>query len=280
MAPEPEPERLSQTFMRMRRGAVAIGDLLYANGGSFGPRIQNDFQLVVIHRGSLSLKLDREVIDVPENHGILLAPGHSEHFFFAQDRDTQHSWIAVAPDALSHEMRAELAAFRGPIPFLGQMATLLGIAKKNISRFSERESLQNGFYQGLAISILCDFASAVSAGRQAATASDVVIGQMERFLDDTYTHPLSLKEIARAVGVSKQHLLKACRTAGKPTPMRRLSAKRLEMAADLLLHTGFSIAEIADQCGFANAFHFSRKFKESFGRSPLAWRNQLWKHGS
>lgn len=279
MVAEPEPERLSQTYIRMRRGSVAIGDLLYAKGGSFGPRIQADFQLVVIHSGSLSLKLDHETIEVPENHGVLLAPGHKEHFFFARDRDTHHSWVAVAPDAVPQEMRDEFAHLRGPVPFLGRMASLLAIAKKNTGPSFGPESLQDGLYFGIAISILCDFAAFVSAGHNLATASDLVLSQMERFLDDTYTRPTALHQIARAVGVSEQHLLKLCRVAGRPTPMKQLYAKRLEIAADLLLHTGFSVAEIAQRCGFVNQFHFSRKFKQAVGYSPLKWRGQLWKHG-
>jgi AraC family transcriptional regulator of arabinose operon len=279
MTPEPEPKRLTQTYVRMHRDSVTFGDLLYAKGGSFGPRLQMDFQLVVIHSGCLSLELDDETIDVPESHGILLSPGHREHFFFAQDRDTHHSWVAVAPHALNPELHAEFAALRGPIPFLGHMARLLAIVKRNAAPFLGPVSLQNGLCQGLAISILCDFASAVSAGHKIATCSDMALLQMERFLDDRYARPLGLKDIARAAGVSQQHLLKLCRATGKPTPIKQLYAKRLEVAADLLLHTGFSVAEIAEQCGFVNQFHFSRKFKDSVGRSPLAWRNELWKSG-
>jgi AraC-like DNA-binding protein len=279
MTREPEPERLSKTYVRMRHGSVTVGDLLYAKGGSFGPRIQTDFQLVVIHSGCLSLELDHETIDVPENHGVLLGPGHTEHFFFAPERETHHSWIAVAPDALSQELINEFVAFRGPIPFIGRMASLLDIAKKTAGSVSYPGPLQSGLYHGLAISILCDFASTVKAGHKAATASDIVLSKLETFLNDTYTRPLALKEIARATGVSQQHLLKLCRAAGKTTPMKQVYAKRLEMAADLLLHTGFSVSEISEQCGFVNQFHFSRKFKQSVGRSPLAWRSELWKHG-
>lgn len=234
---------------------------------------------MVIHGGCLNLKLDHQFIDVPESHAILLSPGHTEHFYFAQHCDTHHSWIAVAPEALSQQMRIEFAALRGPIPFLGRMASLLAIAKNNAAPFAGNESLQNGLYLGLAISILCDFASAVSTGHKVTNAGDIALAQMERFLDDTYTRPMALNEIARAAGVSQQYLLKLCRIAGKPTPMMQLYAKRLDMAADLLLHTGFSVAEIAEQCGFVNQFHFSRRFKQRLGLSPLAWRNKLWKHG-
>lgn len=273
----PEPKRLSRVYMRKRCGPVVIGDVLYAKGGSFGPRTQMDFQLVIIHSGQLCLKLDDETINVPENYGILLSPRHREHFFFAPDRDTHHSWVAIAPHALTIEMRRQFAAFPGPIPFLGRMASLLDLARKASVFFSGAESLQMGFYQGLAISILCDFASAVCSGYKKANAGEAVLSRMERFLADSCTDPLTLNDIARAASVSRQHLLKLCRAAGKPTPIKQMYAKRIELAADLLLHTGFSVAEIAEQCGFVNQFHFSRKFKQATGSCPQAWRNHLWK---
>ena len=37
-----------------------------------------------------------------------------------------------------------------------------------------------------------------------------------------------------------------------------------------------SIEEIALRCGFTNAFHFSRKFRQTYGKSPRAWRAQTW----
>jgi transcriptional regulator GlxA family with amidase domain len=100
---------------------------------------------------------------------------------------------------------------------------------------------------------------------------------MDHFIADQYTQPLTLGDIARAAGVSRQHLLKLCWKSGKPTPMQQLYNKRLEIAADLLLQTGSSVGEIAERCGFVNVFHFSRKFKEAYHRSPLTWRNSLWK---
>lgn len=123
----------------------------------------------------------------------------------------------------------------------------------------------------------CDFASAVSRGTQIATSGEKVLAPMDGFLADAYAGALTLKEIARAVGVSRQHFLTLCRTAGRPSPIKQLYTKRLEIAADLLLRTGLSIGEIADQCGFVNQFHFSRKFRQSMGQGPRAWRNEIWK---
>ena len=71
-----------------------------------------------------------------------------------------------------------------------------------------------------------------------------------------------LADLARAAGLSKQYLRKICRTLGLAAPLAQLYQQRLHRASDLLLHTGLSIKEIADQCGFENPYHFSRKFKQ------------------
>lgn len=58
--------------------------------------------------------------------------------------------------------------------------------------------------------------------------------------------------------------------------MSQLYKARLETATDLLRQSGLSINVIAEKCGFVNIFHFSRKFKETYGQSPGAWRKELW----
>ncbi|HEU5406580.1 MAG TPA: AraC family transcriptional regulator [Nitrospira sp.] len=262
----------------MRRGAVVFGNVLYQPGGICGPRTQHDYQLVVIHRGSLRLKLDQEIIQVSENHGILLCPGHQEHFSFATDCETYHSWCAIEPRAVPVVLRRQFQKFRGPIPFLGRMATLLDMGKTTPLLSKDKdEELEDGFYQGLALALMSDFAITVRKGRVILNSADSVFSRMNHFIADQYAQPLTLGDIARASGVSRQHLHKICRISGMSTPMQQLYNKRLEIAADLLLHTGFSVGEIADQCGFVNVFHFSRRFKETYRRSPLVWRNALWK---
>ncbi len=272
-----QPKLLSKTYARIQYGRVVIGDVLYSKGGSVGPRRQADYQLVVIHSGSLALTLDDDVLEIPENHAILLSPGHREHFLFARDRETRHSWIALRADALSEDLRKDFARFRGPYPFLGRMASLLEIARQGLAPVSEPDALHNRIYEELGTAVLCAFACAVCDGHKAAERSETVMLRMERFIAENYTQSLTLDRIARDAGVSRQHLLKLCRLSAKATPMDQLYAKRLEAASDLLLHTGFSIAEIAEQTGFLNQFHFSRRFKQGIGSSPSAWRGRLWK---
>lgn len=271
-----ESHRLSRTYKRMQRGLVVVGDVLYSTGGAFGPRRQADFQLVVIHTGHLTLTLDDETIDVPEGHGILLSPGHNEYFRFAPNRETRHSWIAARPALMAQRLSTDLRKCRGPLPFLGRMATLLDMVRHE-TQPADEDALADAAIECLGVTILCEFASAVRNRRMPRQPGETALWRMDRFLSEACRRPLTLHDIARAAGVSRQHLLKLCRMANRQSPMEELYARRLELASDLLLHTGFSIAEVADQTGFLNQFHFSRRFKQKTGKSPSKWRGQLWK---
>lgn len=40
---------------RVNRGPVTFGDVVYEPGGIFGPRVQRDFQMVILHSGCMSM---------------------------------------------------------------------------------------------------------------------------------------------------------------------------------------------------------------------------------
>jgi AraC-like DNA-binding protein len=113
---------------------------------------------------------------------------------------------------------------------------------------------------------------AAEAGRQQGSASDQRLERMRAAISSEYVLPLQLGDLARRAGLSPQHLLRLCRERGEPTPLEQLYRVRLENSADLLLHTGLSVKEISERCGFANAFHFSRKFRLWSGLPPRDYR--------
>lgn len=61
------------------------------------------------------------------------------------------------------------------------------------------------------------------------------------------------------------------RLVGEP-PMAYLTGWRMTLAADLLRDTDATVAAVAREVGYENAFAFSTAFKRVHGRSPAAWR--------
>ena len=54
----------------------------------------------------------------------------------------------------------------------------------------------------------------------------------------------------------------------------------MRRAAELLAHTDLTIDEIAERCGFANRFHFSRVFAQRMVEPPGRYRALHGSNGS
>lgn len=99
----------------------------------------------------------------------------------------------------------------------------------------------------------------------------------EAVMRERIASELTLEEIAKAAGVSVGHLIELAKRHWNMTPMRRLWELRVEHASGLLRDTGLTISEVAHLTGFANPFHFSRRFKRRYGEHPRSWRGNAWR---
>lgn len=269
-------KNISRVNLQMRRGAVVFGDVVYSPGGICGPRINRDYQLVIMHQGEIDLHLDDKWIKVGARHAILLFPGHREHFIFSRDRETHHSWCSIDAGAVPQKLRGVLRSARKPVPVDSHTEALMDLGKTTFFEGGSDPSLENVFHLSLGLALLTGFALGAQAGISVPGPGNQILTRAEKFISKESGRRISLADMATAAGVSRQHLLKLFRLRLGITPTQCLYQCRLGVAADQLAHTGLSIKEIAQHCGFANEFHFSRKFKETHGKSPRAWRAREW----
>lgn len=84
---------------------------------------------------------------------------------------------------------------------------------------------------------------------------------------------ITLDEVAQHAGMSPSSLSHSFRDHFACPPMRYRENHRLKQAASLLLSTNLPLKEIAAQLGFADPYHFSRRFRKYTGQSPSQYRN-------
>ncbi|MFQ5954460.1 MAG: GlxA family transcriptional regulator [Kiloniellales bacterium] len=94
------------------------------------------------------------------------------------------------------------------------------------------------------------------------------IGLMESHLEDQ----LSQEHLARSVGLSRRQLERLFRRHLGRSPARYYLALRLDRARLLLHQTDMSVIDVALACGFISASHFSKCYRQIYGRSPRAER--------
>ena len=92
------------------------------------------------------------------------------------------------------------------------------------------------------------------------------------YIELNWRGPLLVEDIAAAAGVSARSLFKAFKVVKGVTPMAYVKTIRLEKAHRMLAGAGASttVAAVALSCGFNNAGHFARDYREAFGEPPSA----------
>lgn len=260
----------------MRRGNVVFGEVLYGPQGVCGPRVQKDYQLVVLHRGELDLHLDDRRIHLDAPQSILLGPRHREHFIFSRNHETHHSWCSIDAKAVPEKLRQLFRSSCKPILANSHTHLLLELGKTVVFADQPELGIENSFYLNLGLALLTGHALYVQADTRVSTPGGQALSRARQFILKEFARSLSLEDLAAAANVSKPQLLKLFRNFIGASPIQYLYEQRLCAAAEKLAHTGLAIKEIAQDCGFANEFHFSRKFKKAYGRNPRAWRLQEW----
>jgi len=83
---------------------------------------------------------------------------------------------------------------------------------------------------------------------------------------------LSLAEYARLCHRSLSSFKREFQSTFKESPGKWLLRKRLDYSAALLRNSKLNVTEISMESGFQDVSHFSRVFKEQFGKSPISYR--------
>jgi len=129
--------------------------------------------------------------------------------------------------------------------------------------------------QSILVAGLQTLPAARSPGLSSLTAYH--LARVKRRIDEQLADPsLSVGSLAAELGVSASHIHRIFKSEPL-TPSQYIWERRLEACSRDLLEprmAGRPVADIAYGRGFNDAAHFSRAFRERFGCSPRAWRQQ------
>ena len=88
------------------------------------------------------------------------------------------------------------------------------------------------------------------------------------YLEAHYQEDLLLDDIAEVLGHNKSYLCVAFKKDTGITILDCLNTIRIRRAAELIVYSDHSFAQVADMCGFASVSHFNRVFLKYVGITP------------
>ncbi|MCC6579367.1 MAG: helix-turn-helix transcriptional regulator [Phycisphaeraceae bacterium] len=269
---------------------VRGGVVTYPPGATFGPRVLIDYELVWMLAGNAVYHVNGQNIDAPAGAVVLGRPGFQDGFTWDPHRPTRHAFLHFLirsfpedwPDAASWPLCHRLPdadiirpLFRYVLASCETVWGPVGRLEHHPRTATSAAMLQRAMETLLGAMVVGPVGLAPEHPHDLPAVVDHAIRFMRTKLDETPSASLDLADIADAAGVSREHLCRRFRRAMGVGPMEALRILRLDMAMGLLARSNLPMSEIAQRCGFASADHFSRRFRDLYGKPPGAMRTWL-----
>jgi AraC-like DNA-binding protein len=137
-----------------------------------------------------------------------------------------------------------------------------------IEACTDIESLSN-----IAKNLVTDYCSRVKLLHRP-TTNHAAINKAIHYIADNYQKRLTVEEIAKEVGMSKEYLsTKFKKVVGISIPMY-INEQKTQEAKQLLAFTDMSLSEIAEFLSFSSQSYFQSIFKKNVGCTPLEYRSK------
>jgi transcriptional regulator GlxA family with amidase domain len=94
-------------------------------------------------------------------------------------------------------------------------------------------------------------------------------------LEQHYSERFTREDLAKSCGQSATSVNRHFRRLLRTTPTIYQLALRVEAARRVLVASDAESSRIALKCGFADQSHFTRRFREVTGITPLQYRSQF-----
>jgi AraC-like DNA-binding protein len=103
-------------------------------------------------------------------------------------------------------------------------------------------------------------------------SGEPVLAEAFAVIDRRHIEPLSLRDVAREVGMTPGHLTTIVRRRTGRTVQEWIIERRMAEARNLLSENDIPIQEVARRVGIFDPGYFSRLFTRTHGMSPRKWR--------
>lgn len=250
-------------------GRPAIAD--YPRGAEMAPRTIDDFEFVWMLRGHARFVSAEENLGFGPGQLLLVPRGVRHRLIWDPRRASRHGYVHFDPEQVGRraDSQVRLRRMSEHDPLAGLCAYLLWLGHE------QPRGWEVPLDRTLHLLLTLYLSGPLPDDRPQLNLQRPLAAVVDHLRDRWGQMPLrriSVDELAGAAGVSRSYLNRLFRDQFQTTPATALEALRCSRAETLLSHTVMPIGAVADQCGFADLYHFSHRFHRRYGLSPSAYR--------
>ena len=212
--------------------------------------------LLWVTSGSGVYRVGSDSFILSEGEGIFLRAG-VPHSYGGENMYTAWCTFSMSESALDALGIGDYLRFNVTAELQRQTEALYRFATGS-STMLERSAAGYSCVMGLFSSVLAE--------------SESVSSQIRRLLEQKYSEPLSLDDIARVIGIDRFNLCHIYKKERGVTIMQDLNSIRLQKAKQMLRYSTDSAELIGKACGFESPSYFGMRFKQYVGCTPNEYR--------
>jgi len=99
-----------------------------------------------------------------------------------------------------------------------------------------------------------------------------LLAEVFGFIEERYHERVSLRDVARAVSLSRGHLTTVVRRKTGRTVQEWIAERRMVEARRRLVETDLAVEEVGRRVGYGDPAYFVKSFRRDHGATPLGWR--------
>lgn len=268
------------TTSSLRLDGCCIIDQCIVTAGERGTFFLEQHLLYVVLGGCVRLTCGRQSWTVGKNQMILLRKAHSVSYEKEGSPETglfESQLFAINDELLKDflttqqvnvpPMTEELSAQVSPMS-----DRLVAYCWSLAPYFNDPSQVNPGLLRLKVMELLYNVMDcSKNIFRQMLQLRQPVKADIHRVVEENYTSPISLEELAYLSGRSLSSFKRDFQGIYGEPPAKWIREKRLLKARQMLQSSRMSVADVAYSLGFENPSHFSRIFKQRYGLSPISF---------
>lgn len=241
-------------------------------GHSYGPAIRPNYLLHFILKGKGTYYLNDQKYDVSKDQCFLIRP--NELTFYQADKSEPWTYIWVGFGGEMAKKYLDYAGFNDECLVLDvqDCETLKSYVTEmlNCHKSTHANELK---YQGLLYLLLSKLSESTTSNTSKQQEDNHYVSKAIEFIENNYYNYIKVTDISHYLCLNRTYLTSLFQKHLGMSPQNFLIQFRMTKAADLLVQSDLTIANIAHSCGYSDPLAFSKAFKKVKGMSPSDFRN-------
>lgn len=239
------------------------------------PEGRNDWQLLYVESGEVSLVLNNKTQIVKKGSIILFKPHQPQYYYYHKSNKPIIYWVHFSGRDADKILKHYKINPTENVFYIGVCLNLPTLFRQIINELQ----LRNEKYEEMTVYKFYEILLYINRALDNSSIKDndtsTLIKSAKLYFNENYNQDINIQSYASSLNMTTCWFIQKFKELTGVTPTQYILKIRLTTAQNLLRHSKYNVSETAAAVGYTNTFYFSRLFTKHVGVSPSEYKKQI-----